>query len=259
MNPEDGTLRWQYDTSRVNGVSVDEDGNIYATSDNRTINKIGPEGNKKWQVLDSYAFGFTPIAVSGDEDVYLSVDWTGLPGFYRLKGEDGTAVWQNRISDSYQYRAFDLVYDEETDKFYTATMAGHIISVNRSNGAIDSHLFAFGVPATTKVAILEDILVVGVDLSLQNPASGQAVIALNKADKSEVWTFAIDSSANKQIATDADGNLYFATRGGWVYSLDKDGKERWVLDLGEPTELYPVLGENAVFAGAGGKLVKIAD
>ncbi len=61
----------------------------------------------------------------------------------------------------------------------------------------------------------------------------------------------------------ADDNLYFATRNGKVYSLDKDGKERWILDLGTPTELCPVLRENAVFMSvggvSGGKLVKIAD
>jgi len=108
-------------------------------------------------------------------------------------------------------------------------------------------------------------LVFGVDFSLQNPASGQAVIALNKADKdkSVKWTFPVDSRVNGQIAVGASGNLYFATRNGKVYSLDKDGKERWIFDLGAPTDLYPVLGENAVFVGidggTSGKLVKIAD
>ena len=61
----------------------------------------------------------------------------------------------------------------------------------------------------------------------------------------------------------ADDNLYFATRNGKVYSLDKNGQQRWVVDLGAPTEPYSVLGENAVFMGvggaSGGKLVKIAN
>ncbi len=80
---------------------------------------------------------------------------------------------------------------------------------------------------------------------------------------SEKWTFPVDSRVNGQIAVDASGNLYFATRNGKVYSLDKNGQERWILDLGAPTDLYPILGENAIFAGVsgsgGGKLVKIAD
>jgi outer membrane protein assembly factor BamB len=129
-------------------------------------------------------------------------------------------------------------------------------------------LFGFGASATTKVAIFEDILIVGVDFSAQNPASGQAVIALNKTDKSEIWTFPVDSRVNGQIVVGTTGNLYFATynyaaKTSKLYSLDKNGQERWILDLPGPTELYPVLGENAVFMGiagaSGGKLVKIAD
>ena len=257
----DGTLRWQYDASRVNGVSVDESGNVYATSDNKMINKIGPDGSKKWQVQDPLTFGSTPITVSGDEDVYLSFDWLGYPGFYRLRGNDGSPVWQSRppINTS---GAFDLTYDQKTDQFYAAAI-GYVISINRSDGVTGSQSFAFGASAITKVAIFEDNLVVGVDFSVQNPASGQAVIALNKAEESKIWTFQVDSRINGQIAVGAAGNLYFATRNGKVYSLDKDGKERWVFDLGAPTELYPVLGENAVFIGvggaSGGKLVKIAD
>lgn len=262
LNP-DGTLWWQYDAGRVNGVSVDKDGNVYATSDNKMINKIGLDGSKKWQVQNPFTFGFTPVTIPGDKDVYLAADSAGLPEFYRLASVDGSVVWQNRISDNYQYQAFDLVYDKGTNQFYTATTAGHIISVNRSDGAIDSHLFAFGATATTKVTIFNDVLVVGVDFSAQNPASGSVVFGLNKTDKSVTWTFPVDSPVNREIVVNAAGNLYFTTPKGKVYSLDKDGKERWVFDLGAATELYPILGENAVFIGiggaSGGKLVKIAD
>ena len=77
-------------------------------------------------------------------------------------------------------------------------------------------------------------------------------------------TFPVDSRVNKQIAVDADGNLYFATQGGKLYSLDKNGQQRWILDLGSPTDFfYPVLGENAVFmginGGTSGRLLKVAD
>ena len=98
-------------------VSVDEGGNVYATSDNKMINKIGPDGNKKWQVLDSYAFDFTPVAILGDKDVYLGVDWAGLPGFYCLGGEDGVPIWQSRVSDGYSYQAYDLVFDKVPTSF----------------------------------------------------------------------------------------------------------------------------------------------
>jgi len=261
LNP-DGTLRWQFDASRVNGVGIDEDGGVSFTSENKTITRVGPNGIKKWQLIDPLAFDSTPVAVPGDKDIYLGFDWTGLPGFYRLRGNDGFPVWQSRVSDSFTYRAYDPVFDKATDKFYTATTAGHIISVNRSDGAIDSRLFAPGGAATTKVAVFGDILIVGVNFPY-NPASGSVVFGLNKADKSVGWTFHVDSPVNKQIAVDADGNLYFATRAGRLYSLDKDGNQRWILDLGAPTDLYPILGESAVFIGVsgsgGGKLLKISD
>jgi hypothetical protein len=265
----DGALRWRRDsTGGTAGIGADENGNAYFTSGapirvNEPLSKVGPGGGLKWQVFSLTAAGSIPVALPGDNDIYLGFDWSGLPGFYRLKGEDGSPVWQSRVSDGYTYSAYDPVFDKATDKFYTATTAGHLLEVNRSDGAIDSYLFAFGVPATTKVAVLEEILIVGVDFSSQNPASGQAVLALNKDDKSIIWTFPVDSRVNKQITADTDGNLYFATQNGKVYSLAQNGQKRWIFDLGAPTELYPVLGENAVFIGVnsagGGKLVKIAD
>ena len=263
LNPN-GTLRWQFDASRVNGVGVDEDGGISFTSNNKVITRVGPNGSEKWQIFNPAAFDATPLAIPGDKDIYLGFnEINGMPYFYRLKGDDGTIVWQRRVSSDQLYQApYDPVFDKATDKFYTATTAGHIISVNRSDGAIESHLFSPGASATTKVAVFGDILIVGVNFPY-NPASGSVVFGLNKADKSVEWTFQVDSPVNKQIAVDADGNLYFATRAGRLYSLDKNGQERWVLDLGAPTDLYPILGENAVFIGVngstGGKLLKISD
>ncbi|MBI2062801.1 MAG: PQQ-binding-like beta-propeller repeat protein [Candidatus Yanofskybacteria bacterium] len=259
LNP-DGTIKWLYDTSRVNGVSVDDDGNVYATSNNKMINKIGPDGSEAWRVHNPFAFGFTPVSVDdSDRDVYLVTDSAGLPEFYRLGSSDGSVIWQNRVSDGHQYQAFDPVFDKVSDKFYTTTTAGHVVSVNHSDGEISSHLFAFGVPTTSKIVIFEDILVFGVDFTLQNPASGQAVVALNKSDKSKIWTFPVDSRVISQVAVDPGSNFYFATRSGKVYSLDKNGQKRWEVDLGVIVDTYPVFADNAVFVGADGKLFKIGN
>ena len=191
--------------------------------------------------------------------------YDGLPNFYRLKSDDGTILWNKRVDGNSSFWAFDPVYDEKGDRFYaSARDFGEILDFNTlASSAINMTMFEYSAKPTTKTAIFNDLLILGVDFSWANPASGSAVFALNKSDKSAVWTFPLDLPVNKQITMDTSGNLYFATRNGKVYSLDKDDQERWVLDLGAPTELYPVLRENAVFMGiggaSGGKLVKIAD
>lgn len=265
----DGSRRWQYNVGdRVNSVAVDTEGDIFFTSESNVITKIGPSGEEKWRVFNSFTFGFTPIPAPGG-DTFLSANNSGQPEYYRLSGSDGSVIWQKRASDSFAYSTFDPVYDKTSGKLYaSATDYGFIFTLDPSTGAMTKDTFQRMARPTTKTAVSGSFLVVGVDLTGINPASGSAVYALNKSDKSVAWTFPVDSPVNKEIAVDAGGNLYFttfnyATKNSKLYSLDKDGKERWVLDLGVSTELYPVLGENAVFMGvggaSGGKLVKIAD
>lgn len=271
LNP-DGSERWQFGVGdRVNNVSVDARGNVYFTSENRIITKVKPNGKAKWQIWNPFTFNFLPIVdvstgqSNQDKDVYFAADAAGLPGFYRLSGEDGSTVWQSRADDNFIYYTFDPTYDPSGDKFYAPTTNyGQILTINREDGVITKDIVDMGGGSTTKVAVLSDSLVFGMDFGFNRPASGSMVYAVNKADKSVIWTFAVDSPVNKQIAVDADENLYFSTRGSKLYSIDKKGQERWVIDLEvAETYIYPILWENAIFMGIGGgegaKLLKISD
>ncbi|MBI4119841.1 MAG: lamin tail domain-containing protein, partial [Parcubacteria group bacterium] len=258
LNP-DGSQRWQRVVGdRVNNVSIDADGNSYFTSESRMITKLKPDGELKWSTYDNFAFDFVPAA-DIDDDVYLGAIVSGLPGFYKLNGNDGSMIWQTRADDRFVYSMFNPVYDKNQDKFYATGTAGQILIINRTDGTINKDFVdRHGIP-TTKVAILADSLVFGLDFSISRPASGSLVYAINKIDKAVIWTFAVDSPVNKRIAVDTEENLYFTTRLGRVYSLDKNGRERWVLDTGGSTALYPILWKEALFVGIGGELLKIAD
>jgi hypothetical protein len=265
----DSTQRWVNQiSSRVYDVIIDGEGNIYFLANNHgaiSVTKLSPAGGLLWSTTNNpqFSMAFKP-AIGPEGDIYLGT-YDGVPNFYRLRSSDGTIVWNKRVDSSSSFWTFDPVYDKESGRFYASVRDfGEILDFDTTaGGAINRTMFEYSAKPTTKTAVLNDLLVLGVDFSWINPASGSAVYALNKSDKSIAWTFPVDSRVNKEIVVDADGNLYFATHNGLVYSLDSAGEERWVLDLGASTGLYPILGENAVFMGVGGagggKLVKIAD
>ena len=244
---------------RVNNVSIDQGGNVYFTSENRLIAKVKPNGQLHWWVYDTSTFGFTPIA-DVDDNVYIGANISGLPGLYKLNGNDGLFIWQTRVDDNFIYSQYDPVYDSDADLFFSITTDyGQILTFDKDDGAITKDVIEMQGMPTTKVTVLPDSLVFGLDFSLRRPASGSLVYAVDKAEKSVIWTFAVDSRVNGQIAADSEGNLYFATRSGKVYSLDQNGQERWVLDLETTIDSYPVLWDGSLFVSAGGRLFKISD
>lgn len=285
VNP-DMSIRWQSvgASGLVGKISIDMDGEIMFTDTanipvNDRVFKIKPDGTAKWNVFLLTASGFTPIT-GPDGDAYISSRWgaNGIPRYYRLNGDNGTVVWQVSPNAGFIYTTDNLVYDQTENKLYaTSTSRFQLFTINLSDGQLTEDMIKpLAADPTTKVTISGDLLVVGASLISNNPASGSAVYGVDKTTKSVVWTFPIGASisanpynsiVNKEIIADVDGNFYFSTKGGKVFSIDRGGRKRWMVDLGSnensATDIYPVLGDGAIYVGAtvgtSGRLFKISD
>lgn len=256
----DGNRRWQFGVGdRVNGVSLDPDGDIFFTSENSLINKLAANGRPKWQITDPRTFGSLPV-VWPNQDLLVAINGGGLPQFSRLKAEDGLAVWNKSSSASSAPSSFTPTYDPAEDKFYASTPNyGEILEIS-SDGQINQKTIDYLIGQTTSITIVDDLLIFGADINKNQPASGSAVFAVNKKDKSVAWRFPVKSRRIiDRITSDMSGNLYFSTGGGELYSIDKNGQKRWSIDLGVGLASYPALGPRGVFAAVGNRLVKIGD
>lgn len=263
LNPS-GTMKWEYAyPGRVDDVTVDDDGSAYFLANNNgTVNvtKLSPNGAMSWRVPNNpnFSMGYKPMLAGTDGDVYIE-SYDGLPSFYRLSGANGTVVWHKRDSGGNSYSAFDMVYDAQGDKFYvTGRNYGQIMEFGRGESqGISRFVFErLGVP-TTKAGINGDLILVGIDFTSHNPASGSAVYALNKADKTVRWKYQLNSPVYGQFAFDPASNSYFLTEAGDLYSLDGNGEKRWSTPLGMQPRSYPVSGTDGIFVGRGSELLKI--
>ncbi len=257
-------------SGNISGISINEDGDIVFSGkdgNNMPISdhliKIKPDGTVQWDTFLLSAAGYMPV-YGPDGDIYT----TARNDFYRLDSDDGSVVWSSNSGVS--SAGHNLAYDSVDNKFYSVTTTNFkLFTINPSDGGIvEDDIQPFNSNPTTKVTVSGNLLVVGASLISTNPASGSAVYGIDKATKSVLWTFPIasvsadpsDTVVNKDILVDNDGNFYFSTRGGRVYSIDKNGQERWMINLGADTSLHPILGDGAIYVGVnGGKLFKIVD
>ncbi|MEX2053273.1 MAG: lamin tail domain-containing protein [Candidatus Paceibacterota bacterium] len=266
-----GILRWDFAGSgKIGNILMNGDGDIVFSSKdssnlptNDHLIKLKPDGTVLWDVFFPSVAGYTPI-YGPDGDIYISA----THDFYRLDSDNGSVVWKS--SSGVSSATHNLTYDSIDNKLYSAINVGFkLFTINPADGGITGDdLEPFNANPTTKVIVSDDLLLVGASLISSNPASDSAVYGIDKATKSILWTFPIasasadpsDTVVNKDIVVDDDGNFYFSTQGGRVYSIDRNGQERWVIDLGAKTSMYPVLGDGVIYIGVnGGKLYKISD
>ncbi|MBU1218390.1 PQQ-binding-like beta-propeller repeat protein [Myxococcota bacterium] len=79
-------------------------------------------------------------------------------------------------------------------------------------------------------------------------AGGKGIIAVSP-DGKELYRFDVDSHVRGGITSDSAGNLFFASLGGGIYSLDKHGKQRWLAGIRGQCDSKPLLAGCLVITG----------
>lgn len=227
-----GSKSWKFVAGdRVDNITQASNGDIYFTTENGKVTAIYPDGSLKWQKDNSFAFNYAPV-VPGNGTVYMPGFLAGNPKIWAYNEDTGDELsWSPLVLSSVCFcKMSNIAYDESSDKIYTS-LGGYIVEIEGDGSSFSKVYVAPGGANTTLISIGSDALYAGFNFSLLNPASGSMLFAIDKTPpltlSSIKWSYGVDSVINTQIPLDKDENLYFSTKGGIVYSLDKNGVFRW--------------------------------
>ncbi|HDN59120.1 MAG TPA: hypothetical protein ENF20_04110, partial [Candidatus Marinimicrobia bacterium] len=91
-------------------------------------------------------------------------------------------------------------------------------------------------------------------------SSENAVFCLDGVDGKEIWKFDIDSSGFTPAIDKNTSQVYVATSGGKLYSIDfTTGKENWSLKFDKGASDAPTIFNNTIYVGAGQKLYAVSN
>ena len=265
----DGTEKWTYDdASRVNYITVSSKGEPHFTYSSGAQNKLTvlntADGSVKTAISGSGLSGFAPVVL--DNGNIIAARRVSGNQFFTGYSADGTQLWDLAYAGANGSTQSNPSYDKTTGKTYSAvghdgaTSFGFRMFVIPSGGSVLNTTVIDPVSngsGATMVSITPTNLLVGLDFSWANPASGSKLFSLNKSNLAINWFFQAEGRINQQIAVDKNDNAYFSTQSGHIYSVDSDEHERWHISTGINSNISPVLTENGIIWGYGGRVVLI--
>ena len=225
LNTDDGSLVWSYETGNfvVSSPSIGEDGTIYFGSNDNFFYAINPDGTLKWEFfLEGTDTAEIQASSAIDEDgtIYFgakngrlySLDSEGnLNWYYQVEAEDG-GNGEFGITSS-------IAIDDEGN-LYFGSQSGRFYSVDPS---------------------LMDVL----------HASGFDEDAVVPTDFVR-WTHRLldisadDEGIDSSPVVGPFGNVYYATREGYIIALDSDGVELWSLYVGDVFYSAPTVDSEGI-------------
>lgn len=250
----DGTVKWVfYDAARIEKFDISPSGEAHFAHQSgmrQVFEILNPDGTLKKQFDDfGTVFG---VVVTPDNHFYLSVvTGGGNPAFVRHNGE--VEIFGFAFPQGYGHAPMPPTIDDSggASTLYSA-VGRHVIKV-AAMMLFSAEVSQENIWATTEVAIGPDTLYIGF-----RKEDGTAILyAYDKSTLTEKWRFVADSEINERIALDQEGNLYFSTRAGKLYSLDSAGHQNWVLEAGTDSPVSPVLTPEGLLWGYGTKLALV--
>jgi outer membrane protein assembly factor BamB len=237
-----GTVKWVYEISGVTyggGPLVAPDGTVYQCGEaDMTVHAIKPDGSSLWKNNLGGKMGAFP-ALSADGTLYCATNGSGNK-LYAIKAADGTELWSASLDGG----TASAILIDNTGNVYAGSYGG---------------IFAFesdGTPKWTKpdYAVTERgaFAVKGTTLYATLRATG-GLVALDMADGSEEWRFAVANGDSYFPVVDGDGVIYFSQKGTLtVYAVNPDGTQKWKTTMATNQSLnYSglALGDNGILYG----------
>ncbi len=258
LNP-DCSLKWTYDSAGTGTgpLTLAKDGSVYFASwGNNKLNALRPDGSLKWQIGNPIGnFGtFSPIILENG-NIVIPARVSGHSYFYAYDLATGSQVWEATFPEGYGYLPSHPSFDLDTNKI-NSSVGHYLVQLTEAGELTKTPIDSNGI-STTMVAVSPTDLLVGLDFTNYNLASGSQMIALDKLTKEIKWRYYIDSRINSQIAIGKDRNVYFSTQNGKLFGLNSSGGLMWTIDVSISSDISPVLTENGIIWGYGNRLVGV--
>lgn len=241
-------------TGTVNKVAIDDEGNIYSASDDKTVSKISPDGQAVWSYAGYGNWIFGLVAHSAN-NVYIcgnaaTVHKLSYKGEKILSFSTGVPAYDMAIDKNmilYIARCSDgMVQKVSTTGQNYWTVVAHYNSLHQPSwvysvavdlmgnvygGTVDSILSKFtntGARTWEFAAEIGTIRSISVDNYENIYCSGDLGIVLKIAPNgTPIWKYTKTNGAIKTVKVDNEGNVYVACDDGIVTRLDSGGKEIW--------------------------------
>jgi outer membrane protein assembly factor BamB len=202
-------------TANVRAVAVDVDGYVYTGSDDNTVRKRDPQGNRVWS-FTGHSGNVRAVAVDADGYVYTGSDAPDTT--VRKIDPDGNQVWSyTGFASGTNVRGIAVDADGYV---YASATNGNVRRISPAGSGTELGTAPHSVEALAVDS--EGYVYAGTDAG----TGGGLVIKFNSSVQQLDW-YAPFSGSIRAIAVDRDGYVYAGGTANVVHKLDPGGKPEW--------------------------------
>jgi PKD repeat protein len=246
VTPDDGAKKWWFyiwSGARIyyTPPAIAIDGNVIIANrgTNGRIHKVNKTSGTVMWVTQPHGGGSNGPTVVDKNGIVYSV-MSSARGIARTE-DDGTRL--AGLSDQTYYMSGIYPAIDTDGTLYVACEQGVVIAYNPATGASKWETPGYGKFDYSGIAIAanEPTVYVG-----SNNGAGSKLIALNKSNGSERWTYIVDAGIQSAPAVDANGIIHFADVAGNYYALNPDGTLKLKKSIGTKIWSSPVISDYGV-------------
>jgi PKD repeat protein len=246
VNPDDGAKKWWFyiwSGARIyyTPPAIAIDGNIIIANrgTNGRIHKVNKISGEVMWVTQPHGGGSNGQTVVDKNGIVYSM-MSATRGIARID-DDGTRL--SGLSDNIYYMSGVSPAIDSDGTLYAACEQGVVIAYDLATGTIKWESPSYGKFDYSGIAISANEATIYVG---SNNVAGSKLIALNKANGSERWTYSADAGIQSAPAVDANGIIHFADVTGNYYALNPDGTLKLKKSIGTKIWSSPVISDYGV-------------
>jgi len=245
---KDGTLKWRYKTSGSITSSPTlniSTGALYFGSEDKNLYAMSSAGNLIWkteldeEIWSSPALDVNNIGSSADDVLYVGT----LGGvFYAINAADGAKKW---TYDTQDIIIGSPAIDDANGVVLFGTGNGKIYALDKSpsNTSDVQPDWSYMDEDNQDDNMIISTPAVSADAIYAGSQNG-FLYALNRTTGTLKWKYNAGAAITSSAAIDTEGNVYFGSGDGNIYSIDASGTQRWSYSAQDEVNSSPAIGDN---------------
>lgn len=225
---------WQYATLDVitSSPAMAKDGTVYFGGNDGYLYALNPDGTLKWKASLPNGQDSAGVAVADDGTILAPA----RDGYLRAFQPDGTQRWQLSLSAA----LFNSPAISSDGLVFIKTYDGNVVAVDLATGTLK---WSYAAGTTDSFAGP----VIGRDGTIYCGGTDGYFHAIKPQTGTLLWKYPVDAEIYTSAAIDDQGNLYFASTGGTLYSLTSTGQLRWKRSFSASITSSPVVSDGTVY------------